>query len=127
MKSEGRVMAVGPIRVLLPILGPEIPEHQIGALRSRKIGKPVDSAMLADPVSHVHVVGMRLFREPRANSLLRGKEALLGLGYFVELVRGLFIGSLHTYSPNFIGGLCAILTCFGKLTNTIPQHCWGIG
>jgi hypothetical protein len=36
---------------------------------------------------------MRLFREPRANGLLGGKEALLGLGYFVEPVRGLFVGS----------------------------------
>jgi hypothetical protein len=55
------------------------------------------------------VVGMRLFREPRANSLLRGKEALLGLGYFVELVRGLFVGSWHAYSPTFIGVLCIFL------------------
>jgi hypothetical protein len=102
-------MAVGPFRVLLSILGPEIPKHKVGALRSRKIGKPVDSAVLANPISGVHVVGMRLFREPRANGLLGGKEALLGLGYLVELVRGFFVGSRHTYSPNFIGGLCAIL------------------
>src|ERR1700729_3385644 len=117
MKAEGRVMAVGPIRVLLQILGPEIPEHQIGALRSRKTGKPVDAAMLADPVSHVHVVGMRLFREPRANSLLRGKESLLGLGHFVELVGGLLVGSRHAYSPNFIGGLFTMIACLaiGKM------------
>jgi hypothetical protein len=36
----------------------------------------------------------------------------LGLGYFVEPSRGLFIGSRHAYSPNFIGGLCIILAGF---------------
>jgi hypothetical protein len=39
------------------------------------------------------------------------KEPLLGLGHFVEPSRGLFVGSRHAYSPNFIGGLCAILAC----------------
>jgi hypothetical protein len=67
--------------------------------------------MLADPVSYVHMVGMRLFREPRANSLLRGKEALLRLGHFVELVGGFFLGSGHAYSPNFIWGLFTMIAC----------------
>jgi len=104
-------MTVRPFRVLLAILGPEIPKHKVGTLWGGIVGKPVDSSMLADPVSGVHVVGMRLVREPSSNRLLGGKEPLLGLGYFVEPSRGFFVGSWHAYSPNFIGGLCTIIAC----------------
>lgn len=122
-------MAVGSFRVLLPVLGPEIPQHKVGAVRSREIGKPVDSAMLANPVSGVRVVGMGLFREPRANGLLRGKEPLLGLGYFVEPSRGLFVGSQHAYSPNFIGGLCIILarSAIAQAREYHPVNLWFTG
>ena len=46
-------MAVGAFRHFLPILGLEIPEHQVRAFRSGKIGKTVDPAMLTNPVSGV--------------------------------------------------------------------------
>jgi hypothetical protein len=55
--------------------------------------------------------------------LLGGKEALLGLGYFVELVRGLFVGSWHAYSPNFIGGLCIILVRLAIGETLDVSHC----
>jgi hypothetical protein len=93
MKTASRVMAVGAFRHFLSILGPEIPEHQIRTLRSRKIGEAVDSAVLTNPVSDVHVVGVRLLGEPRSSGLLGGEEALLGLGYFVEPSSGFFIRS----------------------------------
>src|SRR5208283_2982749 len=105
MKTESRVMAVGAFRHFLPILGPEIPKHQVGAFRSRKIGKAVDPAVLTNPVSRVHVVGVRLLGEPRSSGLLGGEEALLGLGCFMEPSSGFFIRSWH---------------CI------IPQLCWGI-
>ena len=47
--------------------------------------------MLTNPVSDVHVVGVRLLGEPRSSGLLGGEEALLGLGYFVEPSSGFFI------------------------------------
>ena len=86
-------MAVGAFMHFLPILGPEIPKHQVRALRSRKIGKAVDPAVLTDPVSGVPMIGVRLLGEPRPNGLLGGEAALLGLGYFMEPSRGFFIGS----------------------------------
>ena len=49
-------------RDFLPILGPEIPKHQVRALRSRKIG--VSRAVLTDPVSGVSMIGVRLSANP---------------------------------------------------------------
>src|SRR5579864_981078 len=110
MKTESRVVAVGALRHFLPILGPEIPKHQVRALRSRKIGQTVDPAVLTNPVSGVHMVGVRLLGEPRPSGLLGGGEALLGLGYLVEPSRGFFIRSWFIRSWHYI----------------IPQLSWGI-
>src|SRR5208282_589891 len=105
MKTESRVMAVGAFRHFLPILGPEIPEHQIRAFRSRKIGEAVDPAMLTNPVSGVHMVGVRLLGKPRPRGLLGGEEALLGLGYFMEPSGGFFIRSWHYIFPQLSWGI----------------------
>jgi hypothetical protein len=40
--------------------------------------------VLTDPVSGVHMIGVRLLAEPRTNGLLGSEEALLGLGNFME-------------------------------------------
>jgi hypothetical protein len=85
MKTEGRLMAVGAFRHFLPILRPEIPKHKVRALRG-EIGKAVDPAVLANPVSGVHVIGVRLLGEPRPNGSFGGEEALLGLGDIMEPV-----------------------------------------
>jgi len=105
MKTESRVMAVGAFRHFLPILGPEIPEHQIGAFRSRKIGEAVDPAVLTNPVSDVHMVGVRRLGKPRPRGLLGGEEALLGLGYFMEPSGGFFIRSWHYIFPQLSWGI----------------------
>ena len=109
-------MAVGAFRHFLPILGPEIPKHQVRALRSRKIGKAVDTAVLPNPVSGVHMVGVRLLGEPRSSGLLGGEEALLGLGDFMEPSVGRLlykVRALHI-PPTFFGGLCATAVGAGK-------------
>src|ERR1700691_502843 len=105
MKTESRVMAVGAFRHFLPILGPEIPKHQVGTLRSRKIGEAVDPAVLTNPVSGVHMVGVRLLGEPRPPGLLGGGESLLGLGYFMEPSGGFFIRSWHCILPQLYWGI----------------------
>jgi hypothetical protein len=105
MKTESRVMAVGAFRHFLPILGPEIPKHQVRALGSRKIGEAVDPAVFTNPVSSVHMVGVRLLGEPRPSGLLGGEEALLGLGYFMEPPGGFFIRSCHCIFPQLSWGI----------------------
>jgi hypothetical protein len=90
-------MAVGAFRHFLPILRPEIPKHQVRALRSGKIGKAVVPAVRTNPVSAVHMIGVRLLGEPRPNGLFGGEEALLGLGDFMEPSGSFFI----TYIPQF--------------------------
>jgi len=122
MKTESRVMAVGAFRHFLPILGPEIPKHQIGAFRSRKIGEAVDPAMLTNPVSGVHVVGVRLLGEPRSSGLLGGEEALLGLGYFMEPSGGFFIRSGHYIFPQLSWGI--MLYRYGRRQEPSLSRCF---
>jgi hypothetical protein len=49
-----------------------------------KPGKAVDPPVLANPVSGVCMMGVRLLGKPRPNGLFGGEEALLGLGDFME-------------------------------------------
>src|ERR1700751_2296293 len=105
MKTESRVVAVGALRHFLPILGPEIPKHQVRAVRSRKIAKAVDPAMLTNPVSGVHMVGVRLLGEPRSSGLLGGGEGLLGMGHFMEPAGGFFMRSWHCIFPQLSWGI----------------------
>jgi hypothetical protein len=46
--------------------------------------KPVDAAVLADPVSDLHVIRMGILGESSGLGLLRGEEALLLLGDLKE-------------------------------------------
>ena len=86
MKTERRVMTVCSLGHFLPVLRPEIPQHQVWSFRSREFGEPINSTVLANPVSGVHVIGVRLLGEPRPNGLFGGEEALLGLGDIMEPV-----------------------------------------
>jgi hypothetical protein len=122
MKAEGGVMTVGPFRDFLSILGPEIPKHQVRALRSRKIGKPIDSSVLTNPVSGVHMVGVRLLGEPRPSGLLGGEEALLGLGYFMEPSGGFFIRSWHYIFPQLSWGIMHHRRSRGNRDGALAYH-----
>src|SRR5580765_6725221 len=93
MKAQRSVMTVRSLRNFLPVLRPEIPQHQVRPFRSGEFGKPIDSAVFANPVSGVHVVGVHLLGESRADGLLRREESLLRLVDFVEPPSRLFVGS----------------------------------
>src|SRR5208282_1315817 len=99
VKTESRVVTVCAFRNFLTILRPQIPKHQIRALRCGKIGHPINTTMLPDPVSDFHVVCMGLFRESCSRGLLRGEEPLLRLGYFVSPCWGFFVWTRHSTIP----------------------------
>ena len=105
MKTKSRIMAVNALGNFLPVLRPQIPEHEVRSLGCRKIGEPVDSAVLSNPVSGVHMVRMHLFGEPRPDGLFGREKALLRLGYFEQSSSGFLVRTRH---------------CI------IPQLCWGI-
>ena len=97
-------MAVGAFRHFLRILRPEIPKHQVRVLRGGKVGKAVDPAVLANPVSGVHMIGVFLLGEPRPNGLFGGEEALLRLGDFMEPVGQLLCKVPPLHNPlTFLG------------------------
>src|SRR5882757_9897696 len=88
-------MAVNALLNFLPVLRPQIPEHEVRSLGCRKIGEPVDSAVLANPVSGVHMVRMHLFGEPRPDGLFGREKALLRLGYFEQSSSGFLVRTRH--------------------------------
>ena len=90
VEAQSSLMAVDSLGGLSPIPGPERPKHQVGPLVSRKAGQPIDSAMLANPVSRLYVVRVSILREPRSFSLLRREESLLPFRDFVEPLGGFF-------------------------------------
>ena len=51
-----------------------------------KIGHPVNTTMLPDPVSDLDMIGMGFFRESCPLGLLSGEESLLGLALFRRAV-----------------------------------------
>ncbi len=105
MKTESRVVAVCAFRNLLTILRPQIPKHQIRALRRGKIGQPINTTMLPDPVSDFHVVGMSFFGESCSRGLLGGEEPLLRLCYFIEPSCGFLVWSRHSTIPLLSWGI----------------------
>ncbi len=86
VKTESRVVTVYAFRSFLTILRPQIPEHQIRALCRGKIGQPIDTTMLPDPVSDFHVVGMGLFGESCSRGLLGGEEPPVEIALFRRAV-----------------------------------------
>src|ERR1700737_404568 len=105
VKTESCVVAVGAFRNFLTILRPQIPKRQIRALRRGKIGQPINTTMLPDPVSDFHVVGMGLFGESCSRGLLGGEEPLLRLRCFVEPSCGFFVWSGHGTIPLLSWGI----------------------
>lgn len=74
VKAERGFMTVDPLGDFLPVLRPEIPEHKVRSLRCGKIGEPVNSTVLPNPVSRIYVVGMRLLREDRPHTRATGTQ-----------------------------------------------------
>src|SRR5258708_26523761 len=105
VKTESRIVTVCAFRNFLTILRPQIPKHQIRALWCGKIGQPINTTMLPDPVSDFHVVGMGLFSESSSRGLLGGEEPLLRLRYFVEPSCGFFVWSRHSTIPLLSWGI----------------------
>ena len=89
-------MAVDSLSDLFPIPGPERPKHQVRALASRKVGQPIDSAMLTNPVSRLNVVGVSILGEARSLSLLRREKTLLIFDSLVEPFGGFSASPRHS-------------------------------
>ena len=98
-------MAVDALRNFPSVLRPQIPEHEVRALWCREIGEPVDSTVLSNPVSRVHVVRMYLFGEPGPDGLFGCEKALLRLGYFEESPSGFLIRTSHCIIPQLSWGI----------------------
>jgi hypothetical protein len=90
VKAQSGLMAEDPLDGLSTIPGPERPKHQVRALASRKAGQPIDSSMLANPVSSLNVVWVSILREPRSFSLLGREKTLLAFCNPVEPLGGFF-------------------------------------
>src|ERR1700722_5163338 len=107
MKAERRVMTVCSLRHFLPVLRPEIPQHQVWSFRSREFGEPINSTVLANPVSCLHMVGMHLLGKPRAYRLFCREKSLLRSRHFVKPPSDLYIRIrfMHNTNPQLIRGI----------------------
>ena len=105
MQTKRCFVTVRSLGHSLPVLRPQIPPHQVRSLRNGIIGKPINSAVLANPVSGIHMVGVHLLGEACTDGLLGREEPLLRLRYFPEPPSGLFIRSGHVpHTPlTFLG------------------------
>jgi hypothetical protein len=88
-------MTVNSHYLFPPIPGPERPEHKIGPIRRREQRKAVDAALFPNPVSGLHVVGMRIFGKSGRLGLLRSEKALLLLGELEEPPRRFSVRLSH--------------------------------
>ena len=84
VEAERRMVAVYALDFLIPVPGPQRPKDKFGPVCRWKQSEPVDTAVLADPVPDLHMVGMGVLGEPGSLGLLRGEEALLLLGDLEE-------------------------------------------
>src|SRR6267378_6718005 len=105
VKTESRVVTVYAFQNFLTILRPQIPKHQIRALRRGKIGQPINTTMLPDPVSDFDMIGMGFSCESCPHCLLGGEEPLLRLRYFVEPSCCFFVWSRHSTIPLLSWGI----------------------
>src|ERR1700733_14856310 len=123
MKTECRVMTVCSLGHFLPVLRPEIPQHQVRAFRSREFGEPINSTVLANPVSCLHMVGMHLLGKPRAYRLFCREKSLLRSRHFVKPPSDLYIRIRFTHStiPQLIRGIVRPGGFTRKLSNLCPS------
>ena len=84
MEAQRSLMTIDTIDLFLPVSRPERPKYKIGPIRRREQRQAVDAAVFPDPVSGLHVVGMRIFGKSGRLGLLRSEKALLLLGELEE-------------------------------------------
>jgi len=77
VKAERCLVTVDTLHFFIPVPGPERPKHEIGPISRRKERKPVNAAVLSNPVPDLHVVRVCVFCESCSFGLLRGEKALL--------------------------------------------------
>jgi hypothetical protein len=100
-----------------------LPQHQVGPVRGWKVGEPIGSTMLPNPVSGMDMIGMSQFAETCSDRLLHGEEALLRLGDVIEFSRRFFVRPDHAQSLNILEGLCAIAKPKGSFPSLrAPLH-----
>ena len=86
--GQGRFMTVDTLGNLFPIARPEAPPNQVRPPRRWEVGNAVNSPMLPNPVSILHVIVVRLTPVARGLRLLRSKEARLTTGHYIEVAEG---------------------------------------
>ena len=84
VEADRRVVAVYALDFLVPVPRPQCPEDKVGPINHRKQSEPVDTAVLADPVPYLHMIGVCVFGESGRLGLLRGEETLLLLDELEE-------------------------------------------
>src|SRR5579885_2647275 len=104
-------MAVHPLRNVIAVSRPQEPKNQIRPFSHREITETVNAAVLPNPIAGAHVVSVFRFVIAREDSLLRRKEAVLGLGDLVQIPAGL--ASAHSTFPYCI--IPEIITGFVRL------------
>jgi hypothetical protein len=100
-KAQSRQMAVDPLNLLPAVPRPERPTDKISLLRWWKLCQTVDAAVLAHPVANFRVIRMRILPVSSILGLLRGEEALLCFGDFVQPPGNLSMRSHHNTIPQF--------------------------
>jgi hypothetical protein len=70
-------VAVYTLDFLVPVPGPKGPKNKIGPIGCWKKREPVDTTVLADPVSYLYMIGMCVFGETGRLGLLGREKTLL--------------------------------------------------
>ena len=86
VKAERRIVAVDALDFLVPVSGPQCPQNKVRAVTGWKEGEPIDSTMFAEPVSGLHMVGMRVLGKASRLRLLGREKPLLLFGEFKKSV-----------------------------------------
>ena len=87
METERGLVTVDALRNVFTIARPEPKADKIGPFRGWKVSETVNPSVLANPITGLHVVIMRLPLESRGLRLLCRKEAMLVAGNGKEVGR----------------------------------------
>ena len=95
VEAERRLVAVYTLDFLIAIPGPQCPQDEVGPISRRKESEPVDAAVFADPVPHLHMIRVCVFGESGCLGLFGGEEALLLLSELKEPPRRFSVRLRH--------------------------------